>query len=135
MHAGEDYGPASIFQAITDCHADRIGHGTHIFDTNMVDLPTQEERETYVRDLWQYIADRRITIEVCLTSNLQTMPHLKSIEDHPFAKMLKNGISTTFCTDNRLVVCGPNNDIEALAIAVIAIIGGHCNGGGSDIVE
>lgn len=103
VHAGEDYGPASIFQAITDCHADRIGHGTNLFAADLVELPTKEYREKYARELWQYIADRRITIEVCLTSNLQTMPRLKSIEDHPFAKMLKNRLSTTFCTDNRLV--------------------------------
>lgn len=103
VHAGEDYGPASIFQAITDCHADRIGHGTHIFDSELVELPTEEERDKYARDLWQYIADRRITIEVCLTSNLQTMPHLKSIDDHPFSKMLDKRMSVTFCTDNRLI--------------------------------
>ncbi|MFH1829656.1 MAG: adenosine deaminase family protein [Pseudomonadota bacterium] len=103
VHAGEDYGPASIFQAITDCHADRIGHGTHIFDADLVELPTKEEREKYARDLWEYIADRRITIEVCLTSNLQTMPNLKSIKDHPLAKMLDKRISVTFCTDNRLI--------------------------------
>lgn len=103
VHAGEDYGPASIFQAITDCHADRIGHGTHIFDAGLVELPTKEEREEYSRELWQYIADRRITIEVCLTSNLQTMPHLKSIERHPFKEMLEKRLSTTFGTDNRLV--------------------------------
>jgi adenosine deaminase len=103
VHAGEAYGPASIFQAITDCHADRIGHGTHLFDTDMVDLPIPEAREQYVHALWQFIADRRITIEICLTSNLQTTPRLKELSAHPFRKMLENRLSTTFCTDNRLV--------------------------------
>lgn len=103
VHAGEAFGPASIFQAITDCHADRIGHGTHLFDTSLVDLPTEGERQNYVRALWQYIADRRITIEVCLASNLQTMPYLKDISEHPIAQMLQNRLSVTFCTDNRLV--------------------------------
>ncbi|MBN1283536.1 MAG: adenosine deaminase family protein [Proteobacteria bacterium] len=103
VHAGEAYGPASIFQAITDCHADRIGHGTHLFDTSLVDLPTKEERETYVKELWEYIADRRITIEVCLTSNLQTMPHIKGIGGHPLKEMLARRMSVTFCTDNRLI--------------------------------
>jgi len=69
----------------------------------MVDLPSEKERENYVRELWQYIADRRITIEVCLTSNMQTMPYLKSIQDHPFKKMLDKRLSITFCTDNRLI--------------------------------
>ncbi len=103
VHAGEAYGPASIFQAITDCHADRIGHGTHLFDADMVELPTKEEKETYVRKLWEYIADRRITIEVCLTSNLQTMPRIKSIDRHPLKEMLAKQLSVTFCTDNRLI--------------------------------
>lgn len=31
VHSGEAYGPESIFQAITDCYANRIGHGTHLF--------------------------------------------------------------------------------------------------------
>lgn len=103
VHAGEAYGPPSIFQAITDCYADRIGHGTNLFRADMVDLPTKREREDYVHALWQYIADRRITIEVCLTSNMQTIPHLKKLENHPFRQMLEDRLSTTFCTDNRLI--------------------------------
>jgi len=103
VHAGEAYGPASIFQAITDCHADRIGHGTHLFDVELVDLPDPAVKEKYVRALAQHIADRRITIEICLTSNLQTIPHLKELSRHPVRKMLEHRLSTTFCTDNRLV--------------------------------
>lgn len=103
VHAGESYGPASIFQAITECHADRIGHGTNLFRADMVDLPTEVERKHYVRALWQYIADRRITIEVCLTSNMQTIPSLRRVENHPFGQMLDDRLSTTFCTDNRLI--------------------------------
>lgn len=103
VHAGEAYGPASIFQAITECHADRIGHGTNLFRDDMVDLPTEQERKHYVRALWQYIADRRITLEVCLTSNMQTIPSLKRVENHPVGLMLENRLSTTFCTDNRLI--------------------------------
>ncbi|MFH1654023.1 MAG: adenosine deaminase family protein [Pseudomonadota bacterium] len=103
VHAGEAYGPASIFQALTECHAERIGHGTHLFDENMVDLPNKEERKRYVESLWQYIADSRITIEVCLTSNQQTMPKLKDLSKHPFGEMLKKKLSTTICTDNRLI--------------------------------
>ena len=36
-------------------------------------------------------------------SNIQTIPTLKNIEDHPFAKMLDNHLSATICTDNRTV--------------------------------
>ena len=103
VHAGEAYGPPSIFQAITECYADRIGHGTNLFRADMVDLPSKKECEQYVKALWQYIAERRITIEVCLTSNMQTIPHLKKVSSHPFAQMFENRLSTTFCTDNRLI--------------------------------
>ncbi|MBI4211660.1 MAG: adenosine deaminase family protein, partial [Deltaproteobacteria bacterium] len=82
---------------------DRIGHGTNLFDISLVDLPTANERERYVHRLSEYIADRRITIEVCLTSNMQTIPSLQKLEDHAFKKMLEEKLSTTICTDNRLV--------------------------------
>ena len=103
VHAGEAYGPESIFQAITELHADRIGHGTFLLDTTMITDPIIEDRERYVEELAQYIADRRITIEICLTSNMQTNPQLKSLDDHPFKLMRQKRLSTTFCTDNRTV--------------------------------
>ena len=103
VHAGEDYGPESIFQAITDCHADRIGHGTWLFDASQIQDPEIVDRQAYVDRLVQYIADRRITVEVCLTSNLQTIPAMKSLRDHPFGKMRRSKLSVTLCTDNRLV--------------------------------
>ena len=103
VHAGEDYGPESIFQAITECHADRIGHGTWLFDSDQIQDPGITDRQGYVDRLVQYIADRRITVEVCLTSNLQTIPAMKSLRDHPFGKMRRSRLSVTLCTDNRLV--------------------------------
>jgi adenosine deaminase len=104
VHAGEDYGPESIFQAIGDLHADRIGHGTWLFDESKIDDPRIVDRKAYVERLAQFIADKRITIEVCLTSNQQTVPELRGdLRDHPFGEMRKRRLSTTFCTDNRLV--------------------------------
>ncbi len=102
VHAGEAYGPESIFQALTDLHADRLGHGYHLFSPHMCSSDV-EDPEAYVEKLVRYIADRRITIEVCITSNLQTMPHLKDVKDHSFGRMLKEKLSATLCTDNRLV--------------------------------
>ncbi len=103
VHAGEDYGPESIFQAIGDCHADRIGHGTWLFDASKVG-PKVKDPQAYVERLAQYVADRRISIEVCLTSNQQTVPELAGdLRLHPFGKMRQRRLSTTFCTDNRLV--------------------------------
>jgi adenosine deaminase len=104
VHAGEDYGPESIFQAIGDLHADRIGHGTWLFDATKISHPAIRDPQRYVEDLAEFIADKRITIEVCLTSNQQTVPELSSdLRRHPFAEMRRRRLSTTFCTDNRLV--------------------------------
>ena len=103
VHAGEAYGPESIFQAITDLHADRIGHGTYLLEPDAIRDEGIEDREHYVERLGNYIADRRITLEVCLTSNLQTNPQLQRLEEHTFSKLRAQRLSTTICTDNRLV--------------------------------
>ena len=103
VHAGEAYGPESIFQAITDLYADRIGHGYHLLSAWLVDNPAIRDKSAYLRKLSEYIADRRITIEVCLTSNLQTNPMLRTLSEHAFRDMRKLRISTTICTDNRTV--------------------------------
>jgi len=103
VHAGEAYGPESIFQAITELHADRIGHGYYLFATDMISDPSIEDPARYVDALAEYIADRRVTVEVCLTSNLQTNPTLSRMEEHNFGLMRKAKLSTTICTDNRLV--------------------------------
>ena len=101
VHAGEAYGPESMFQAITLLNADRIGHGTHLYSSDLVHDDADPER--YVRRLAEYVADRRITLEVCITSNMQTMPELRRVEDHPFGRMMRDKLSVTLCTDNRLV--------------------------------
>ena len=104
VHAGEDYGPESIFQAIGDLHADRIGHGTWLFDETKITSRWIKDRRRYVEDLSEFIADKRVTIEVCLTSNQQTVPELADdLHRHPFAEMRRRRLSTTICTDNRLV--------------------------------
>lgn len=103
VHAGEAYGAESIFQAITECHADRLGHGYALFMPELIQDPTIKDRQGYIKNLASFIADRRTTIEVCLTSNLQTNPDIKSLKEHKFKDMLENRIATTICTDNRLV--------------------------------
>lgn len=117
VHAGEDYGPESIFQAIGDLHADRIGHGTWLLDGTKIRDPRIKDRKAYVEGLAQFIADKRITIEVCLTSNQQTVPELASdLTRHPFAEMRKRRLSTTFCTDNRLV---SNTDVATEIVRAV----------------
>ena len=103
VHAGEAYGPESIFQAITDLYADRIGHGTYLLDADTISDPEIKDPHHYIEQLSQYIADRRITLEICLTSNLQTNPQMKSLADHSFRKLRQHRLSTTICTDNRTV--------------------------------
>ncbi|REJ75033.1 MAG: adenosine deaminase family protein [Acidobacteria bacterium] len=122
VHAGEAYGPESIFQAITLLHADRIGHGTHIYSTHQVqaDDPTR-----YVDQLSQYISDRRITLEVCITSNMQTMPELSSVTDHPFGRMMRDRLSVALCTDNRLVSRTTVTDEIAKAVEAFDLTAGE----------
>jgi adenosine deaminase len=103
VHAGEAYGAESIFQAITDLHADRLGHGYSLFDVDKVSDPGIADKRMYTERLASFIADQRVTLEVCLTSNLQTKPELKDLKDHPLGKMLDRRLSATLCTDNRLV--------------------------------
>lgn len=103
VHAGEAYGPESIFQALTDCHADRLGHGTFLFSPDRVRHPSVHEPQRYVDQLVDSIAQRRICIEVNLTSNLQTLPELADIDRHPLRHMIAHNLSATICTDNRLV--------------------------------
>jgi adenosine deaminase len=101
VHAGEAYGPESIFEAITELHADRIGHGYHLFSPELCG-PKIDAPGDYVDRLARYIADRRVTIEVCITSNLQTNPAIGEAKNHHFGKMLGAQLSATLCTDNRL---------------------------------
>lgn len=115
VHAGEAYGPESIFQAISDLHADRIGHGYHLFSADRCGESVKDP-ESYVSRLARYIADSRITIEVCITSNLQTMPDLGDVKNHAFGRMLKEKLSATLCTDNRLVSHTTVSNEIALAV-------------------
>lgn len=103
VHAGEAYGPESIFQAIAKLHADRIGHGLHLFDEDMIFSGSVQDKHAYIESLVNYLAENRTTIEVCLTSNMQTSPSLRRVQDHSLAKMLGHKLSLSFCTDNRLV--------------------------------
>ena len=103
VHAGEAYGPESIFQAITKCYANRIGHGTWLFAHEMIQNPAIADPVAYSQHLAEYVASQRITIEVCLTSNAQTLPRIRNLARHPLRQMLNHELSVSICTDNRLV--------------------------------
>jgi adenosine deaminase len=87
VHAGEAFGPASISQALHQCGAHRIGHGTRLHEDP---------------DLMRYVNDHRIPLEVCLSSNVQTRA-VRSMATHPFGKYFRAGLRVTVNTDSRLV--------------------------------
>lgn len=103
VHAGEAYGAESIFEALTLCYADRLGHGYSLFSPELIQDERITDKHEYARRLASFIADRRIAIEVCMTSNLQTNPTIGSAQNHNFKHMYNNRIATVICTDNRLV--------------------------------
>ncbi len=103
VHAGEAYGAESIFEAITSLHADRIGHGYYMFDEEKISDPKILDKKNYIKKLSSYIADQRISVEVCLTSNMQTNPEIGNIKNHSLKTMLENKMSIVLCTDNRLI--------------------------------
>ncbi len=104
VHAGEAYGPESIYEAIARCHAERIGHGTFLFAPERIQDPLISDKAAFADQLADYIATMRVTIEVCPTSNLQTIPELGGdIRNHPVRRMLDYGMAVAICTDNTLV--------------------------------
>ncbi len=122
VHAGEDYGPESIFQAITTCHADRIGHGTWLFSQKHLRDKSITDKKAFVDKIVRYVAERRITLEVCLTSNQQTIPELRDdLKKHPFKKMREARCSVTLCTDNRLVSRTTMTDEVEKAVAAFGL--------------
>jgi adenosine deaminase len=98
IHAGEAFGKESIWQALQYCGTHRIGHGLHLKD----DIMTADGEIIEMGYLSQYVLDRRIPLEVCLSSNLHTgaVPDLRY---HPFPLLLRNGFRVTLNTDNRLM--------------------------------
>lgn len=103
VHAGEAYGPESIYDAICECGATRIGHGTNLFAYEAIQDPEIADRPRFSEQLAEYIARTRTTLEVCPTSNLQTLPSIGALDRHPLRKMIAHNLSVAICTDNRLV--------------------------------
>ena len=97
IHAGEAYGPASIWQAIQICGAERLGHGVRIVED--IDF-TQEPPKLGL--LAAYVRDRRIPLELCPTSNLQTGA-VHDYASHPIGALEKLRFRITINTDNRLM--------------------------------
>lgn len=97
VHAGEAAGPESIWEAVQVAGATRIGHGVRIVE----DLSAVSGR-VQLGSLAAYVRDRRITLEVCPTSNLQT-GIAASYAEHPFGLLHELGFTLTVSCDNRLM--------------------------------
>jgi adenosine deaminase len=98
IHAGESFGPESIWQALQYCGAHRIGHGTRLIE----DMVVYEGKVISLGPLAQYVLDHRIPIEVCLSSNVHTGA-TPALAQHPFPRYLEKGFRVTLNTDNRLM--------------------------------
>ncbi|HLH41898.1 MAG TPA: adenosine deaminase [Bryobacteraceae bacterium] len=82
-HAGETSGPESIWDAL-EIGAERIGHGIGA---------AQDPR------LMEYLRQRQIPLEVCITSNLRTGA-VSSLELHPVRKLFDAGVPVILNTDD-----------------------------------
>ena len=98
IHAGEAFGLPSIHEAIAFCGADRLGHGVRIVD----DIDVVEGGGVRLGRLASILRDKRIPLELCPSSNVQTGA-VKSIADHPFDLLARTRFRVTVNTDNRLM--------------------------------
>ncbi|MFC7338323.1 adenosine deaminase [Haloferula chungangensis] len=98
IHAGEAFGPESIWQALQYCGAHRLGHGTRLLE----DIAFLEDGSMVLGRLAQFILDRRIPLEMCLSSNVHTGA-CASVAEHPFPKFFRAGFRVFLNTDDRLM--------------------------------
>ncbi|WP_031506350.1 adenosine deaminase [Streptomyces megasporus] len=98
IHAGEAFGLPSIWQALQWCGADRLGHGVRIID----DIHIGKDGAVELGRLAAYVRDKRVPLEMCPTSNLQTGA-APSYAEHPIGLLRKLRFRVTVNTDNRLM--------------------------------
>jgi adenosine deaminase len=98
IHAGEAFGPPSIWQALQVCGAHRIGHGVRLVE----DMTIIEGEVTALGPLAAYVRDKRIPLELCPSSNVDTGA-VPSLADHPIRHFLAQSFRVTVNTDNRLM--------------------------------
>jgi len=98
IHAGEAFGLPSIWEALQECHADRLGHGVRIVD----DISVDTDGRATLGPLAQYVRDTRIPLEMCPSSNVQTGA-AASLAEHPIGLLRRLLFRVTVNTDNRLM--------------------------------
>jgi adenosine deaminase len=98
VHAGEAFGIESIWQALQYCGAHRLGHATRLMD----DMTVIDGKAVGLGSLSQYVLDRRVPLECCLSSNVHTGA-VSDIASHPFRVYYDAGFRVTINTDDRLM--------------------------------
>ncbi len=98
IHAGEAFGLPSIWQALQWCGADRLGHGVRLID----DIQVLPDGTVKLGRLASYVRDKRVPLELCPTSNLQTGA-AASYQEHPIGLLRRLHFRVTVNTDNRLM--------------------------------
>lgn len=104
-HAGEGDGPHSIHEALHECGAQRIGHGTRLAE----DPALLEE-----------VVARKIPLEMCISSNVHTHA-VAAVAEHPFRRYFQQGVVVTLNTDGRLTDGITLTDEYFLAHAVLGL--------------
>jgi len=126
-HAGETTGPESIWSALRDLHADRIGHGT-----SAIADPA----------LLAHLAEHGIAVEVCPTSNIRTRA-VPTLAEHPLPKLLAAGVPVTLATDDpgmfhtdlnrEYLICHEHFGMDRVELADLARAGVHASFAPADV--
>lgn len=87
-HAGEGLGPESVWETLRALEPQRIGHGTRSFEDP---------------DLVAHLARERIHLELCPSSNVQIIPSIGEMEQHPIDRLYRAGVSLNVNTDSRML--------------------------------
>jgi adenosine deaminase len=98
IHAGEGFGLESIWQALQVCGSHRIGHGTRLIE----DMAISGTKIQKMGSLAHFIQDRRVPMEMCLSSNVGTGA-AADFASHPFNTFFRNNFRAFLCVDNRLM--------------------------------
>ncbi len=87
-HAGEGLGPESVWETLRELEPTRIGHGTR-----SVEDPA----------LVQYLREQAIHLELCPSSNVQIIPSIADMSEHPIDKLYCAGVRLNVNTDSRML--------------------------------
>ena len=98
IHAGEAFGLPSIWEAVQLCGAERLGHGVRIVD----DVEVGADGQVVLGRLASFVRDRRVPLEMCPTSNVNTGA-VASLAEHPIGLLKRLRFRVTLNTDNRLM--------------------------------